>query len=58
MIYLYYHIFDVSYLLPLILLPNKSLFLMLSNAIIHDMFNCSTFLSIMEKYQTNFTKYG
>ena len=53
-----YRHFVVTHSLPLILLPNESLVQMHSNDMLHGMFKCLTFSSIIVKYHTNFTKYG
>ena len=57
-IYNMYHHFVITHSLPLILLPNESLVQMLSNDMLHGMFKCPTFSSIIVKYHTNFIKYG
>ena len=53
---MYHHL--VTHPLPLIVLPNESLVEILSNDMLHDVFKCLTFSSIIVKYHTNFTKYS
>ena len=53
-----YHHSVITQPLPLNLLSNESLVQMLSNDMLHGMFKCPTFSSIIAKYHTNLIKYG
>ena len=57
-----YRQFVIPHSLPLVLLSNESLVQILSNDMLHGMFKCPTFSSIIVKYHANLPnmvkKYG